>query len=209
MLILNNLLRKRKNSTFDFSLISPSSTKVRWLRYRRDQNKNIAKLIENNNLLINSVNKLSAEIIEIKQEIIAVQSKSSSAGKNILKLEHFRKLLVGISVFLVILSVIFYIGPAFIAQVSSLSSSKILSFISLVVKVIFWALPKIVSFIVLLAIYPIFEQPEEFVFQLKILLEDFFCKFLEYKFSSFLDFDYEILQILISFLYYLCTYFFN
>jgi len=209
MLILNNLLKKKRSSTLDFSLISFLSIKVRWLRYYRDQNKNIAKLIKNNDLLINSINKLNAEILEIKQEITAVNSKSSSASKNIFTLELFQKLFMGIGVLLLILVTIGYLGPAVIAALSSLSLSKIVSFISLVLKVISWVLPKLVGFITLLVLYPVCEQPEEFIFQLKILVEDFLCQFLEYKLLSFVDFDYEILQIVIFFLHCLYTYFFE
>ena len=168
----NFSIKKFSISNYDIALGSSMISNVCCLLYIQQQNKQINELIDQNNLLVESVNKLNVDLAKLGEELSQMNSKSTpiyiNTSENIL----FSKPLMFVCLTAATLGMSYYVGSMMLTKVSSLTVPKIISLGSVISKL------------------PIFEQSKEITVFYKelattLLIEMLNDEILDIKFKTY------------------------
>lgn len=116
MIANNTNIHAKKISVYDIILSASIFTNVACLVHFQEQNKRIEELIEKNNLLTDSINKLNQDITKMGQEIIIAQSKSLPVFINTSETTFFNRPLMLLGVLAVSLGATYFLSSALITK---------------------------------------------------------------------------------------------
>lgn len=155
----NILNEKEKVPFLELILITSLLTNICCLFHIQQQNMRINELIEKNNSLTNSINKLNIDLLKLGENIAVMNSKSLPI---IMKNEFMDKPLLFLGVMTFGLGVSYFMSSTILTKMSALSLPKFLS------------IPKFISFSSMISNLPFFEQSK----QLTVVIEDISTIFL-------------------------------